>query len=205
MIEPPRDRQTPERIRIMNEEVIVRNIRRLRQDKRISVEEMARLTGLTKGYISKIENSHKAPPITTLAKIAEALETDVTYLFAEDLASLEGRYDLCIVRKNEQKTMFSRGTRFGYQYKALAYKKAGKNMEPYIIEPDFESKTAFSHEGEEYMYVLEGTHEFHYGDTACVLEEGDGIYFDSIVPHHGRSLGKKRARILVVMFSYKRR
>jgi transcriptional regulator with XRE-family HTH domain len=188
----------------MNEEFIAKNIKRLRQSKNISIEEMARLSGLTKGYISKIENSRKAPPITTLAKIAQALEADVTYLFKEEIESLEGKNELCIVRKNEQRTMFSRGTRHGYQYKALAYKKAGKNMEPYIIEPDFESNKAFSHEGEEYMYMLEGTQEFYYGDSRCILEEGDSIYFDSIVPHHGRSLGKRKARILVVVFSYKR-
>jgi mannose-6-phosphate isomerase-like protein (cupin superfamily) len=78
-------------------------------------------------------------------------------------------------------------------------------MEPYIIEPAFEEKAVFSHEGEEFMYVLEGTHEFAYGDKKYLLRQGDSIYFDSIIPHSGRSIGKKRARILGIMYSYKRR
>lgn len=77
-------------------------------------------------------------------------------------------------------------------------------MEPYIIEPAFEEKASFSHEGEEFMYVLEGTHEFVYGNKKYILSEGDSIYFDSIIPHSGRSFGKKRAKVLGIMYSYKR-
>jgi len=54
------------------------------------------------------------------------------------------------------------------------------------------------------MYVLEGTHEFAYGDQKYILKEGDSIYFDSSVSHSGRSLGKKKAKILAVLYSYKR-
>jgi mannose-6-phosphate isomerase-like protein (cupin superfamily) len=77
-------------------------------------------------------------------------------------------------------------------------------MEPYIIEPAFEEKASFSHEGEEFMYVLEGIHEFVYDNKKYILREGDSIYFDFIVPHSGRSIGKKRAKILGIMYSYKR-
>lgn len=113
--------------------------------------------------------------------------------------------NLCIVRRNERKEVVSRGTLYGYHYLALAYKKIGKNMEPYIIEPAFEEKAFFSHEGEEFMYVLEGTHEFVYGNKKYLLKEGDSIYFDSIIiPHSGRSIGKKRAKVLGIMYSYKR-
>jgi mannose-6-phosphate isomerase-like protein (cupin superfamily) len=54
------------------------------------------------------------------------------------------------------------------------------------------------------MYVLEGTHEFVYGAKRYILEQGDSIYFDSMVPHTGRSVGDKPAKVLVVMYSYKR-
>jgi mannose-6-phosphate isomerase-like protein (cupin superfamily) len=78
-------------------------------------------------------------------------------------------------------------------------------MEPYIIMPAFREKGVFSHEGEEFMYVLEGRHEFIYNGKKYLLHEGDSIYFDSIVPHTGRSVGKKKAKILAVMYSYKRK
>ncbi|HEX16329.1 MAG TPA: cupin domain-containing protein [Deltaproteobacteria bacterium] len=65
-------------------------------------------------------------------------------------------------------------------------------MEPYVITPAFEETAVFQHEGEEFLYVLEGTHEFIYGDQRYIMEEGDCVYFDSEVPHAGRSLGPKR-------------
>jgi quercetin dioxygenase-like cupin family protein len=54
------------------------------------------------------------------------------------------------------------------------------------------------------MYVLEGTHEFIYDGKKYILNAGDSIYFDSVIPHSGRSIGKKKAKILAIMYSYKR-
>jgi mannose-6-phosphate isomerase-like protein (cupin superfamily)/DNA-binding Xre family transcriptional regulator len=187
----------------MDEKQIAINIKQIRQNRKLSLGQLAKLTGLTKGYVSKIEHSQKAPPFSTLTKIATALNTDVNLLMAEN-SEVPEDLNLCIVRKNERKEVVSRGTLYGYHYTGLAHKKIGKNMEPYIIEPAFEEKAVFSHEGEEFMYVLEGMHEFVYGDKKYVLRGGDSIYFDSIIPHSGRSIGKKRARILGVMYSYKR-
>lgn len=187
----------------MDEKQIVRNIKKFRINRKMSLERLAKLTGLTKGYVSKIENSDKAPPFSTLIKIADALNTDISLLIAEDSEAPEDM-SLCIVRKNERKEVVSRGTLYGYHYEALAHKKIGKNMEPYIILPAFHEKGVFSHEGEEFMYVLEGTHEFIYDGKKYILNAGDSIYFDSVIPHSGRSIGKKKAKILAVMYSYKR-
>ncbi len=163
----------------------------------MSLDQLARNAGLTKGYVSKIENSHRAPPFSTLIKIAEALHTEVSVLIAENSESPEDM-SLCIVRKNEGKEVVSRGSFYGYGYISLAFKKMGKSMEPFIIEPAFDEKAVFSHEGEEFMYVLDGTHEFMYNGKKHILKKGDSIYFDSHVPHSGRSVGKKKARILAV-------
>ncbi|MBN2124098.1 MAG: helix-turn-helix domain-containing protein [Deltaproteobacteria bacterium] len=186
----------------MDEKQIARNIKKTRLDNHLSQEKLAELSGLTKGYISKIEKSDKAPPFSTLNKIANALNVDVAALTAEDLDPPEDMH-LCIVRKGEGKKISSVNLK-GYHYEVLAHKKRGKNMEPFFIMPAFEEEAVFCHEGEEFMYMLEGTHEFLYDDTKYMLHEGDSIYFDSSIPHTGRSIGKKRAKILAVMYSYKR-
>ena len=77
-------------------------------------------------------------------------------------------------------------------------------MEPFLLMPAFDERAIFSHDGEEFMYILEGVHEFIYDNKKYILNEGDSIYFDSRIPHTGRSIGKKRAKILAVMYSYKR-
>jgi len=186
----------------MDEKQIAKNIKKIRLDNKLSQEKLAELSGLTKGYISKIEKSDTAPPLSTLSKIATALNADITTLTAEEL-ELPEDIDLCIVRKGEGKKI-STATLQGYHYEALAHKKKGKNMEPFLLMPAFEEEAVFQHEGEEFMYVMEGVHEFVYKDRKYLLKEGDSIYFDSRIPHTGRSIGKKRAKLLAVMYSYKR-
>jgi transcriptional regulator with XRE-family HTH domain len=186
----------------MDEKQIAKNIKNIRLDHNLSQEKLAELSGLTKGYISKIEKSDTAPPLSTLSKIATALNVDITQLTVEEL-EIPGDIDLCIVRKGEGKKI-SNASLEGYHYEALAHKKSGKNMEPFFLMPAFDEKAVFQHEGEEFMYVLQGVHEFIYLDKKYILNEGDSIYFDSRIPHTGRSIGTKRAKILAVMYSYKR-
>ncbi|MCG8683937.1 MAG: cupin domain-containing protein, partial [Desulfobacterales bacterium] len=60
------------------------------------------------------------------------------------------------------------------------------------------------HEGEESIYVIDGQLEFHYGDEVYLLNKGDNIYFDSIIPHVGKSISDEKAKLLVVIYFYKR-
>ena len=192
----------------MDEELIAGNIKILRKQRKMTLEKLAELTGLSKGYLSKVERSKKAPPYSTLNKIASALEVDAAFLLGERLdPSRDSR--ISFTRKNQGKVVnimrsLSEGSLYGYGYEALASDKPGKNMEPYIIESSFDEDAIFQHEGEEFMYLLEGKHELIYDGKGYIMKEGDCVYFDASVPHTGRSLGKKKARLLAVMFNYKR-
>ncbi|MEJ2729769.1 MAG: XRE family transcriptional regulator [Deltaproteobacteria bacterium] len=192
----------------MHEELITRNIKELRKQKRITLQQLADLTGLTKGYLSKIERAKKAPPYSTLNKIAIALNVDAATLLGHHFnPSQEKRISFTQERdrkRTEQMGPITDGSLYGYRYEALAYDKQGKNMEPYIIEPDFEEEAVFQHEGEEFIFVLEGKHEFIYDGDTYIMGKGDSVYFDAAVPHTGRSLGKKKAKLLAVLFNYKR-
>jgi len=192
----------------MHEALITKNIKELRKQKKITLQELADLTGLTKGYLSKIERAKKAPPYSTLNKIAIALNVDAASLLENNFDQSRDKrisFTKKHVRKRiEQLGSVADGSLYGYQYEALAYDKQGKNMEPFIIEPAFEDETIFQHEGEEFMYVLEGKHEFIYDGETYIMEEGDSVYFHAAVPHTGKSLGKKKAKLLAVLFNYKR-
>ena len=186
----------------MDEKQIAKNVKKVRLDNNLSQERLAELSGLTKGYISKIEKSDKAPPLSTLSRIADALNVDVGVLTAEDL-DLPVNIKMCITRKGEGKKLSS-GSLEGYHYEALAHEKSGKNMIPFIIQPGFHEKAVFSHEGEEFMFTIQGIHEFVYDGQKYTLREGDSVYFDSAIPHTGRSVGEQKAMVLAVMYSYKR-
>ncbi len=187
----------------MDEKSIARNIKTLRIKKKMSLEELARLTGLTRGYLSKIERSHKAPPLSTLNKIAVILGVQLTFFLQEDTEKVKDS-KLVVSRKDQGRKVVTKGTLYGYEYEAIAYNKPGKNMEPFIIRPTTGKEGIFKHEGEEFMYVLEGTHEFKYSGKKYILKKGDSIYFDSEIPHSGRSLGGKKAKVLAIIYSYKR-
>ena len=72
----------------MSEALIAKNIKKLRQEKKITLQELADITNLTKGYLSKVERSQKAPPYSTVNKIAMVLGVDVTFLLSSNLDNM---------------------------------------------------------------------------------------------------------------------
>jgi quercetin dioxygenase-like cupin family protein len=89
-------------------------------------------------------------------------------------------------------------------YHSLAQDKSGRHIEPFIIDvkPADNTDFAFStHEGEEFIYVVEGAVEINYGQQTYTLNEGDSIYYDSIVAHHVHAATDLPAKILGVIYA----
>ncbi|MBU1344720.1 MAG: XRE family transcriptional regulator [Proteobacteria bacterium] len=187
----------------MDEKIICKNIKKLRKQNHFTLEKLATLTGLTKGYLSKVERSEKAPPYSTLNKIAGALGIEVTSIFGKNSEPLND-IRISFQKKDEGTIIKATSQLSGYDYEVLGASKPGKNMEPFIIYSPWEITKMYSHEGEEFMYVMEGRLEFLYGDKTYIMEKGDNVYFDSCIPHSGKSLGDKKAVLLVVIYFYKR-
>lgn len=175
----------------------------LRAAKGFTQDRLAAETGFTKGYLSKIENSKVIPPIGTLLKIARVLDTDLADLFD---AGTGGQQDegISIVRAGERHAVIRGGSSFGYDYVALADKRHRKRMEPFVMvfPSEVETDVRFEHEGEEFMFILSGKVEFSAvigGRTRrWVLSPGDSAYFDSSIPHRGRSLeGESQALVVI--------
>jgi transcriptional regulator with XRE-family HTH domain len=186
----------------MLEKLVGSRIAEARARAGITLDRLAGLTGFSKGYLSKIENSRKVPPIGSLARIAAALKTDITDLLHPPSAAPEG--GLSVVRAGERRPVVRGGTAFGYDYVSLADNRRDKKMEPFLF--TFPSRidkyVFFEHEGEEFMFVLSGRVEWQAGSRKLVLEPGDSIYFDARLPHRGRALDGE-ATALVVTYSPK--
>ncbi|MGH8619780.1 MAG: helix-turn-helix domain-containing protein [Burkholderiales bacterium] len=182
------------------EQVIGERIAERRARAGLTLEQLAGATGFTKGYLSKIENSKKLPPIGTLSRIAQALGTDITDLL--QAASADNGRGFCVVRSNERKSVVRGGTAFGYDYASLADKKADKKMEPFLFTfpRDLDKYVFFEHDGEEFLFVLEGRVEWQAGSEKVVLEPGDSIYLNARIPHRGRAL-EGEAKAIVVVYS----
>lgn len=193
----------------MDERAIIKKIKRLRKNQNMTLKELAQRTGLTESYLSRIENSNSAPPISTLNRIAEILGTDITFLFQPEPENADDNPDIVVVKNEDidfdnltvgpnQKSFYK------YSYIPLAKQKRGKNMQPYIVVEDFQFGETLTHDGEEFVYILEGEIELLYGTEIYLLRKGDYAYFDSHTPHNARSVGEKKAETLVIIFPHKR-
>lgn len=178
---------------------ISKRIRAKRLQKGITLEELARQTGYTKGYLSKVEKSKKSPPVSTLGIIARALGTTISALLGEEAP----RTSFSLVRKDERPLISRYGTAFGYSYEAMAYKYPDKTMEPFLLTLPVNPKkrTVYQHEGEEILIVIQGTMRFFHGADEYIVNEGDCIYFDSGIPHYGISDGQEEVKCIMVIYN----
>jgi transcriptional regulator with XRE-family HTH domain len=104
-------------------------IARMRKERSITLQTLAQRSGLTKGYLSKIENGHKSPPVSTLSRIAQALGVELSDFFDHP----EIPPSFALVRKDERKPITRPGASSVYQYAAIAHSYGRKIMEPFII------------------------------------------------------------------------
>ena len=175
-------------------------IKSLRKDKGYSLSRLAALSGLSKGYLSKIENGINVPTITTMARIATALEVDVTYFFLQQGQASRNR-KMVFVRRDERKEINIKSPESVVRKRwPLASQKYDRHMDPYIIEVPVETTNLYQFEGQEFYYLLEGRIEMTYGGEKYVFEAGDSVYIDCDVPYSGRSMGPEPAKVLVVVY-----
>jgi transcriptional regulator with XRE-family HTH domain len=186
------------------ERYIGTHVATLRTGRNLTQEQLADAIGVTKGYVSKIENGHIVPPIGTLVRIAQALQVEITEFLK---ASGDGYDDaFSIVRTHERRPEVRGASAFGYDYVSLAHKKRHKHMEPFLFTfpTDISSEVRFEHEGEEFLFILSGRVEWEMdidgSSRKWTLEAGDSLYFESRLPHRGRGLGGE-ARALIVIYT----
>jgi len=182
---------------------IGQRIRAIRQEKRLTLDELATRTGFAKSYISQIETLKREPPISTLTKIAYVLRVDVFFLISGEVRRGDEQF-ITIVKASERRVIPRPSGSPAYAYEPINDKKIDRLMDGYIVTvgPEFPPEPLV-HEGQELTYVLEGRHEFVYDRKTYLLEKGDCYYFDSTKPHYSRSLGDKPAKLLVVFASKK--
>ncbi|MBO7428583.1 MAG: helix-turn-helix transcriptional regulator [Paludibacteraceae bacterium] len=184
--------------------IVGSKIKGIRESKNISIEEISERSGLSTDQIISIENDQYLPSLGPLIKIARALGVRLgTFLDDND----ELGPVVCRAEERNSSISFSNGAtdaRKHMEYHSLAKQKAGRHMEPFIIDiqPSEEKNFKLSaHEGEEFIYVMEGEVEIEYGKEKYNLKVGDSIFYDSIVEHHVHGATGKSAKILAVVYT----
>jgi transcriptional regulator with XRE-family HTH domain len=180
---------------------IGQRIKMLRKEKKLTLDLLAEMSGFSKSYLSQIENLRREPSIGTLTKIAYVLGVDALFLISGGQSDAE-QSDLAIVRRNERRIMPDAFRQSGLKYESIAYKKKNRLMDAYIVEMGFDfPENTRPWQGETFVYVLEGTHEFLYDGRRHIINEGDAYYFDPSKPYMGKSMGSRPSKILLVFTS----
>ena len=178
-------------------------IKQLREKKGLSLKEVADATGFSTALLSQMESHLVSPSLGSIIKLAKALEVRVGDFFGETQGE-----PFAIVRKDERKTVSrfasKEGVSYGYSYESLGFEKKDRRMEPFIVtlEPaTLKTSKTSAHEGEEFIFVLEGEMQVILGNHTDILYPGDSIYYDSNIPHRVQCHQDKVARILAVLYT----
>ncbi|NVO58644.1 helix-turn-helix transcriptional regulator [Rhodobacteraceae bacterium B1Z28] len=182
------------------EVAIGREVRAFRKQQNITVAELAQLTGLSIGMLSKIENGNTSPSLTTLQSLADALSVPLTSFFRQ----FEERREAVHTKAGEGVELEREGTRANHQYNLLGHIGAngsGVIVEPYLITLTAESDVfpTFQHGGIETIYMLEGEVDYRHGDQKYPLKPGDTLFFDADAPHGPERLVNLPARYISVI------
>jgi len=162
-----------------NQDLVGRSIKKFRIAQKRTIQDLADQCEMSKSMISKIENNKALPSIASVVKIATALGIKVSDLMeAEALLSAE------MTLSEEVNANLTRTSK-GYSIFPFAPKVHDKKMQPFIFTAvkGQVKKHSLTHDGEEFLFVLEGSLKITVGRIDYLLHEGDSLYFSSLEPH----------------------
>lgn len=182
---------------------IGKRLAEIRKLQNMTIEQFAKISGIPGNKLKDIEDQKILPDLGTIVKLSKALRIGTSFLLGQ-----ESGYRYSVVRKNERKKInrFSTGSaeRPNYQYQSLARGISDKHMETFLITlaPDGGSSELSSHDGEEFIVVMEGSIKVVLGNKEEILAEGDSIYYHATIPHNVLNAAEKgNAVIMAVLYT----
>ncbi len=169
-----------------------KRIKKVREEKKLTLNWMANETGYAIDYLKKIESGKEIPPVGTLLTISRALDLDSGFFLREQEANLNKRIKAYTKRTEN------------YAYTPLTPGAENKHLKAFrvTVEPMTEFKgVGYIHEGEEFVYVLAGKVEIKVGDHINKLKKGESLHFNSGIRHNLVNPGKDTADLLVVIYN----
>ena len=172
------------------------NIKRLREEKRITLRTFAKNVNISPSFMSQIETGKAQPSLETLKHIANSLSTTVGNLIGEN--QLGGGSP--VMRAEERKHLDQISN--GINLYLLTSPEPNKQMEPLLfkLNPQAASgENMYKHFGQEFILVIKGTLEVTLNDAIYVLKKGDSIYFNANTPHSFKNTGKEESEAIWVV------
>ena len=176
-------------------------IRRVREMRGLTIKDLSSRTGIDIDILERTESSEMIPALGQLARLGRALDMKMGYFISPGIDN-----PMTVVHKDERRPISRYGEtksmQYGYFYESLAPEKADRLMEPFIVTLVPTDTEEFSiHDGQEFLYVLEGEMKVQVGDRVDFLKSGDAVYYDSNQPHLVRCVGTNVTKILAVLYT----
>jgi len=165
------------------------HLRHLRQQRGLALAHVAQAVGISVGFLSALERSHMSASVSTLRKLARFYKTNILDFF--DTADSNSR-----LVSPAQRKILEAGP--GVRMELLAW--GNTVMEPHLfrIAPNSGSGESYTHEGEEFLYVLRGEFQISVEQQEYRLKAGDSFYFESSTPHRWLNPGRSESWVLWV-------
>jgi transcriptional regulator with XRE-family HTH domain len=177
-------------------------IRRLMAEKQISREDLAARSGLNREFLNQLAAMDGFPSLGPMLKIARALGVRLGTLIDDQMSP-----DPLITRRDapreEIRMLPDKDKPPALKFYSLGKGKTDRHMEPFFIEilpESAQDKKLSSHEGEEFIIVVSGRVELIYGKETSILEAGDSVYYNSVVPHCVSCADNAPAAIYAVLY-----
>lgn len=168
-------------------------IKAVRQAKDMTINDLARGTGLSKSFLCNVENGNTSPSLASLEKIANTLRMPLTFFFLNEESQPR-------VLKPPQRTR----TIFATDGRTVEFVSCQPNgeIEMFLLDipvrqPGQPEVAYHSHKGEECHYVVSGRLEAFFGQDRFLVEAGDSFHWDGTIPHKVENVGEEPARLIV--------
>ena len=176
-------------------------IHEARQLRGLTLQDLSSRTGISLETLEKVEANKMIPPLGELIKLGKALEMKMGYFISPGVEK-----PMTVVHSDKRRVVSRHGKKkseqYGYFYESLAPEKADRFMEPFLITMvPSDVKELSTHDGQEFIFVLEGEMRAQVGQQVEILKAGDAVYYDSSHPHLVKCHGEKPAKILAVLYT----
>lgn len=174
-------------------DIVGKKLRRFRKDKKITLKELSAMTELSVSFISQVERNECSITVTSLKKIADALDIPMSEIFEmeENDSYMHNKENQVLLNL---KSMFTSHIR-------LSGKFENRKLEAILLrlEPNSTDMTPFAHEGEEFFYVTKGTGDFVIDGKSYLVRTGETIHYPSTIPHSLRNPFDEELEVLSVL------
>ena len=169
-------------------------IKKLREDQKMSLLDLAEKTGQPPEFIEQVESDSLTPPVSFLLQLSQALQIDPSHFLTEqEKIQIDGKREEGFIKRTQN-----------YSYRTLTPGAANKHLRAFMvtIEPkEMHKMVGYKHLGEEFIFVYKGELELTLGSKLFHLKQGETIHFDSETKHKLRNISDEKCELLVTLYT----